>query len=60
MGASAAARASHCGRVVATSTWSTGETSDLEKELGAGWLFGAYKAEEVNWVAAAYVAAASG
>jgi hypothetical protein len=43
--------------LVPTTTWSTGESTDLTAELGDGWLFGEYKVEELAWVAAAYVAA---
>jgi hypothetical protein len=44
--------------LVATNTWSTGESTDLEAVLGAGWLFGGYMVDEVKWIAAAYVASA--
>jgi hypothetical protein len=44
--------------LVPTAAWSSGEPTDLTRELGPGWLFGAWKAEEVAWLAAAYKAAA--
>lgn len=34
--------------------WSGGAQTDLEAELGAGWLFGQWRAEEERWVRAAY------
>lgn len=30
--------------------WGSGAVTDVEEELGAGWLFGAWKAEEVDWL----------
>ena len=42
----------------ATHSWSTGPPTDIADELGEGWLFGAWDAREVEWVKAAYAAAA--
>jgi len=35
-------------------TWSPGHVTDLGEVLGPGWLFGAWRPEEMAWIAAAH------
>ena len=37
-------------------TWSNGTTSDLERELGPGWIFGMWSDQELTWLQKAYSA----
>ena len=40
--------------LIPTRRWSNGTTTDLEREIGPGWLFGAWHADEERWLRAAY------
>lgn len=40
--------------LVPTRRWSDGTRTDLEREIGPGWLFGKWHADEERWLRAAY------
>lgn len=40
--------------LVSARKWKTGRSTDLERELGPGWLFGAWRHDEARWVRAAH------